>query len=35
VAGTVTDGNGFNQRMGEAEFKGNVKAYRIVYGAKT
>jgi hypothetical protein len=30
--GRFADGNGFNRRMGEAEFKGNVKPYRIVYG---
>jgi hypothetical protein len=30
--GRFKDGNGFNRRMGEAEFKENVKPYRIVYG---
>jgi hypothetical protein len=30
--GRFKDGGGFNRRMGEAEFKGNVKPYRIVYG---
>ncbi|MDR2446070.1 MAG: hypothetical protein LBD58_02065 [Treponema sp.] len=30
--GRFADGNGFNRRMGEAEFKGNVMPYRIVYG---
>jgi hypothetical protein len=29
--GRFKDGNGFNRRMGEAEFKENVKPYRIVY----
>jgi hypothetical protein len=30
--GRFKDGNGFNRRMGEAEFKENAKPYRIVYG---
>jgi hypothetical protein len=30
--GRFKDGNGFNRRMGESEFKSNVKSYRIVYG---
>jgi hypothetical protein len=30
--GRFKDGNGFNRRMGEVEFRGNVKPYRIVYG---
>jgi hypothetical protein len=30
--GRFPDGNGFNRRMEEAEFKGNVKPYLIVYG---
>jgi hypothetical protein len=30
--GRFKDGNGFNRRMGETEFKGNAKPYRIVYG---
>jgi hypothetical protein len=31
--GRFKDGNGFNRRMSEAEYKSNVKAYRIVYEA--
>jgi hypothetical protein len=30
--GRFKDGNGFNRHMGEAEFRSNVKSYRIVYG---
>jgi hypothetical protein len=30
--GRFKDGNGFNRRMDEAEFRANVKPYRIVYG---
>jgi hypothetical protein len=30
--GRFKDGNGFNRRMSEAEYKSNVKAYQIVYG---
>jgi hypothetical protein len=30
--GRFADGNGFNRRMDGAEFKGNVKPCRIVYG---
>jgi hypothetical protein len=31
--GRFSDGNGFNRRLGEAEFKDNVKPFLIVYGA--
>ncbi|MDR0556332.1 MAG: C39 family peptidase [Treponema sp.] len=30
--GRFPGGNGFNRRMGKAEFKGNVKPFLIVYG---
>jgi hypothetical protein len=30
--GRFSDGNGFNRRMGEAEFKSNPKPFLIVYG---
>jgi hypothetical protein len=30
--GRFADNNGFNRRMGEAEFKANVKPYHITYG---
>jgi hypothetical protein len=31
--GRFADGNGFNRRMAEREYKANIKSYRIVYGA--
>jgi hypothetical protein len=30
--GRFQDGNGFNRRLGDAEYKVNVKPFRIVYG---
>jgi hypothetical protein len=32
--GRFSDGNGFNRRMGRAEFQGNVKPFYIVYGVQ-
>jgi hypothetical protein len=33
--GRFSDGNGFNRRMGRAEYKANVKPFFIVYGEAT